>query len=113
MNREQRRKLEKQLVAKGATREQAKMLIQIHTDKGSLKEGDRVRLNMKSILEQPDYANMNPKYKQWVEDNKDKVFTVEYDEKHGENSTLVCLREDESDPRWLFWVGNLEKVSGE
>lgn len=113
MNREQRRKLIKEFEKTGLTNAQAKRLLEIHEApdlKGSFKEGDRVRLNVKSIQEHPDYPNMNPMYKQWVGNNKDKEFTVEYDEKQDDNPTLVCLKEDTTDPKWLWWVGNLEKV---
>ena len=42
--------------------------------------------------------------------NKDTVFTVEYDEKYKNKPSLVCLKEDTTDPKWLFWVGDLIEV---
>ena len=113
LNREQRRKLIKKFEKSGLSNAQVKRLLEINEApdlRGSLKEGDKVRLNVKSIQEHPDYQKMNPKYKQWIDSNKDKEFTVKYDPKYIDNPTLVCLEEDDTDPKWLFYVGDLEKV---
>jgi len=114
MNREQRRKLIKEFEKTGLTSAQAKRLLEIHEApdlKGNLKEGDRVKLNLKSIQEHPDWHTMNPKWKQFVEDNKDVVFTVEYDKDKKDNPSMVCLTEDTTDPKWLWYVGDLERVN--
>ncbi|RKJ76635.1 hypothetical protein D7X33_14065 [Butyricicoccus sp. 1XD8-22] len=63
---------------------------------------------METIQRHPDYPNLSEKYREFVETHEDDVFTVVFDERHGENSPLVCLKEDPCG--WLFWTGNLIKV---
>ena len=60
----------------------------------TLKEGTKVKLNYDSITNEPSYKNKTKKYKNFVEKNKNKIFTVEYDEKYKNNPILVCLKED-------------------
>ncbi len=74
-------------------------------------EGTKVKLNYESIISDVNY-NKNidsnkQKYHEFIELNKDRIFSVEYDPKFQDNPTLVCLKEDETDPKWLFWIGDL------
>lgn len=119
MNRQQRRKLH-------ITKEQCEMYDKI-TDIAKLRkaidgwkpipEGAKVKLNFSKISSQP---NWNPNtddfnhenYTRWVRDNVNKIFTVEYDAKHKVNPTQVCLKEDKTDPKWLFWEGDLIVIDG-
>lgn len=70
-------------------------------------EGIKVKLNIDRIKKDVNYPRLTDKYKIWVDNHADEVFTVEYDEKHQENPTLVCFKEDTSKPKWLFWTGDL------
>ena len=74
-------------------------------------EGTKVKLNIKQIKSHPDYERLTDKYKSWVEEHRNYIFTVEYDPKHTVNPTLLCLAEDESSPKWLFWEGDLTVVN--
>jgi hypothetical protein len=76
-----------------------------------LPEGTKVKLDVDSIKSQPDYKRLVPEYRKWVDVHADKVMTVEYDEYHKDNPIIVCLAEDETDPKWEFWVGELIVVS--
>lgn len=78
-----------------------------------LTEGDKVRLRTKQIIERKDWMKKNPKYKAFITNNHDTVFTVQFDAKFAKAHTLACLKEDTSDPKWLFWVGDLERVEHE
>ena len=116
MNREQRRTYEKKLRAKGVSKSDAENIVALKQKLDSvepLPEGQRVRLNIKSIMEHPDYERLTDRYKQFVQDNKDNVFTVEYDPQHLKNPTLVCLKEDPTPVKWIWWVGDLEIVKEE
>lgn len=114
MNREQKRKQIKMIQQKfGVSREEAEaILIRWLTPKIHLLEGTKVKLNYKEISGHPDWKKMNPEYIQFVEDNKNSVLTVEYDTlrkfKNSEDKdTFVCLREDTTEPKWMFYTSDL------
>jgi hypothetical protein len=73
-------------------------------------EGEKVRLKTKQIIERKDWATKNKKYKDFVTSNHDTVFTVHFEEKYAKSHTIACLNEDTTDPKWLFWVGDFERV---
>lgn len=113
MNREQRRTYEKNLRAKGMSKENASNIVKLKQKLDSvpwLPEGQKVRLNLKSIMSDPDYEKKQDRWKQFVQDNKDTVFTIKWDDRHRDNPVLVCLKEDPTPGKWLWWVGDLEKV---
>lgn len=87
------------------------MLIQI--DAPVFYQGDKVKLDYVKIISNPDYPRLASKYKKFVEDHKDKVFTVEYDPRHTIRPSIVCLAEDPTDPKWLWYTGHLQKVEDE
>ena len=70
--------------------------------------GDKVKLNIEVITGDQEYGRKLPAYKAFCERNANRVFTIEYVE--GMHPSVVCLAEDESDPKWLFWVGDLKAV---
>lgn len=74
-----------------------------------VKEGDKVRLNLDAIKSHPDYEQRLPEYRKFCEENVGKVFTAMFDEKL--RKSVVCLAEDTTNPKWLFWIGDLEKIS--
>lgn len=67
--------------------------------------GDKVQLNLSTIKGHPDYDKKVPAYKEFCEQNVNRIFTVEYAK--GLNPSVVCLAEDKTDPKWLFWIGDL------
>lgn len=76
--------------------------------KDSIQEGTKVKLNVKAIQGDRNYSRMTDQYKAFVEENKDTIFTVEYDEKFGKEPKIVMLKEDISDPKYYWWIGELE-----
>jgi hypothetical protein len=103
MNREQRRRLK-------LTKAQADAIDRIdrwQSSPNNLKEEDRVKLNFDQITGRTDYKTMNPKYCQFVEENKDNIFTVDDCSKEGMARNMIQLKEDST---WLFWCGDLIKV---
>lgn len=72
-------------------------------DTYSIPEGTKVKLNYESIINEPDYPKKKDRYKEFVENNKDKVFTVVYDEKYKNNPVLVSLEEDTNEVKWLWY----------
>ena len=70
-------------------------------------EGDKVKINIKQIKSYANWASLNPQYKEFVENNIDVNFTVEYDKAEEKNPNLVCLKEDTREPKFLWWDGDL------
>lgn len=113
INREQKRKYTQKLKAKGFNKQDIDLFLrykELSKTSDVLPEGINVKLDIDNIKSHPDYEKLTEKYRNWVEENKDKTFTVEYDYNKKSNPITVCLKEDESDPKWLFWVGDLKVV---
>lgn len=94
------------------SRADAKKLVEMKYSHYPLEEGTKVKLNWELIKRHPDWKIQRKDYKEWVEAHKDEVFTVEWDENRKKNDTsdkkfLVCLKEDETDPKWLFYSSTL------
>lgn len=109
MNREQRRALAKRAHENGMSRELAKTYSEIaggtgeHTKPQDFNEGDKIRLNIKEIKARKNYNRMSKMYKEFVDSAGETVYTA-----HIERTNLISLAEE---PRWLFWSGDLIKVS--
>ena len=109
MNREQRRLLKR----KGKAKEYMNNLVNKFLSKDTapfMREGTKVRLNYEKIIGDTDYPRKVERYKQFVESNRGAVFTVEYDPRHTNRPSLVCLAEDPSEVKWLWFTGDLEVV---
>lgn len=76
--------------------------------------GDKVKLDYNSIINDVDYDTFSNEYKQWITEHKDNIFTVIGNEKFKPNqnkfSSIVSLKEDNTDPKWLFSTMNLIKT---
>lgn len=113
MNREQRRKYERQLRTKGVSKEDMNLFFKmLSSSPDDFKDGDKARINVERIQSHPDYEKMNPKYKKFLEDNKESVFTVILSKK-GFNKSFVEFEEDTTEPKWLWCSDDLIKVEGE
>ena len=109
LNREERRKLKRRLRNRGISPELATELLARRIQEMNslpLQEGDVVRLNYDAIVNAPAYAQRSEAYRTFVEENRDRDFTVMYDEKHT-SGRVVLLAEDPTEPKWLWWSGDL------
>ena len=70
-------------------------------------EGTKVKIDVEKLQKEKTYNKRNVKWREFIENNKDTVFTVEYDENKKDNPKMVCLKEDTSPVKWLFFVGDL------
>ena len=77
-----------------------------------LREGERVKLNYYRIVAHPFWIDGNPIYKQFVEDNKDTIFTIEFEERQKKDKTQCVLREDTSPQKWIFNECDLVRLDG-
>jgi len=114
-NRDDVRALKKVLRRSGKTKEEADKIIDLtkvmtkafdnepqFRTKECLFEGDKVKLNIDKILAYPDWESRQEQYRDFVMDNVDTVFTVQYDEKYQSKPAVVKLLEDKSEQQWLF-----------
>lgn len=116
MNRQQRRAEVKNLQRKGVKREVAKALVEKYYTNVELEEGATVKLNYELMSRHPDWKIQRDDFKEWVTSHKDDYFTVEWDEKRkAKNSTdkkiMVCLKEDATEPKWLFHTDTLIPIA--
>lgn len=116
MNRTDRRNLAKKIkkanktLNLGLNKTQLKEYIQFKEEQMSsisLFEGDKVKIDYVGITSRVDYDKRRPEYRTFIEENKDKIFTVLYDEKYRNNPWLVSLEEDTTEPKWLFTTSDL------
>ena len=64
--------------------------------------GKKVKINVDKFKDR----NLSNRFKRFIEDNKDKVFTaiLDIDNKY---TCMYILKEDESEVKWLFFVDDL------
>lgn len=109
MNREQRRNLVKKAHKSGMSNKLAKAFAEIasgtgeHTPAQEINEGDKIRLDIDAIKARKNYAQMSEKYHAFIDNAGGMVYTA-----HVEKTNLISLKEE---PQWLFWSGDLIKVS--
>ena len=112
MNRAQNRKIKRAIISKGGNPLLAEFYQKMQKRKlpeNAFAEGDKVKLNIPLITGHPDYERLTERYRNFIENHKDDIFTVVFDKNRQVNPSLVCLKEDSDG--WLFWTGDLIKVS--
>lgn len=126
MNREEKRQFKKNAKKRGFSSSETDYLLNHKPNLPMLWEGAKVKLDTVWIRLSPDwYENKYRKeYKDWILANKDKEFTVVFDESRKQISanntirkdplfdTIVCLAEDETNPKWIFYAGDLILIPG-
>ncbi len=110
INREQKRAFVKKAQKKGVDKDIAKTYAEIFgsgagtpTPPQDIVEGEKVKLDIGKIKARRNYERMTAKYKEFIDNNIDTVFTA-----HIERKTLVSFVEE---PKWLFWSGDLIKLT--
>lgn len=108
MNREQKRAFVKSATKRGTSKSVAKAYAEIlshgftaNSAAQDIQNGDKVKLDIEKIKARVNYNVMNQKYKDFVEESADKVFTARV------KNNLVVLEENN---QWMFWSGDLIKV---
>lgn len=112
MNRSQKRSLMKSVKKRNIVKPSIMNLLFQMRNRGIepsvIKDGDKVMLNIKAIRSHPDWGILSEEYVQFVESNADTVFTAMV-ESGKYDKGFITLKEDESG--WLFWPGDVIKVS--
>ena len=76
-----------------------------------LKEGDKVKINLNRIRKNKDYKKISNKYKNFLNENKHRIFTVERPTGRLNSwKNIWSLTEDMSDPKWCFHDSDLIRV---
>lgn len=118
MSRKERRQynkdLKKRLRKDGYSKQQAAefanlMTSQFNSEK--LDAGEKVKIDYDRFLRNEAKSPQLTKFVEFVEENKDKVFTVMYEPMYEEKKMICCLEEDTSDPRWTFSPYELIRVN--
>ena len=78
-----------------------------------LKPGDKVMLDVKKVVSDPDFAQLKQEYKDYVFANANKVFTLRQEAKQSGPFSLVSFCEDEGPERKWFFTGYVKKVKNE
>lgn len=68
-------------------------------------EGSKVKLNYERIIGNTE--GKSELYLKFVEDHKDDIMTIQYDENHKDSPTIFCLEEDTNPAKWLFDISDL------
>lgn len=116
MNRQQRRAEVKNLQKRGVKRSAAQSIVEKYYNNIELEEGATVKLNYELMCRHPDWKIQRDDFKEWVTTHKDEYFTVEWDEKRKANNSkdkkiMVCLKEDTTEPKWLFHTDTLIPIA--
>ncbi len=122
MNREEKRKFRANAKKRGFTDAEVDYMFNHKPNESLLWDGAKVKLDTIWMRLSPDWYNnrLRRDYKEWVLAHKDEVFTVELDEqrktrdngKHKDYDLMVCLKEDKTNPKWLFFAGDLILLPG-
>ena len=91
----------------------ARELIENRVGKEVLAPGDKVMLDVVKMSNDPDWVNMKEEYRNFVEANANRVFTLAKEARVSGPFSFVSMEEDETDPRWLFFTGHVKKVNNE
>lgn len=75
-----------------------------------LAPGDKVTLDVKKVVEDTDFGELDQKYKDWVYANANRVFTLRSEIRRDGPFDLVSFEEDEEEPRKWFYLGYVKKV---
>ena len=68
-------------------------------------EGSKVKLNYDRIMENTE--GKSELYLKFVEEHKDDIMTIEYDDNHKDSPSIFCLAEDTNPVKWLFDISDL------
>lgn len=116
MNRQQRRLIEKNAMKEqDISRANAKKLVYLSglRDKENapdIPDGTAVKIDAARILSV--HGKKNPKYLEFIKENRGKLFHVSRDDPKATN-TIVVLEEDPTEIKWLFHVSDLIVVKEE
>ena len=122
MGRKERRELERKVKHLAKTKpwelnafirdEYSREVIESRMNDEILAPGDKVMFNLKKIAADPEYEKFKPEYRDYIINHAGDVFTLRQEAKQEGAFGLVSFIEDETEPRWMHYLGHLKKVKG-
>ena len=73
--------------------------------------GDKVMFNLAKIAADPEYDKFKQEYKDYVLSHANDVFTLRKEAKQKDIFGLVSFEEDDTEPKWMHYLGHLKKVN--
>lgn len=123
MGRKERRELERKVKHLAKTKpwelnalirdEYSREVIESRMNDEILAPGDKVMFNLKKIAADPEYEKFKPEYRDFIINHAGDVFTLRQEAKQDGAFGLVSFVEDETEPRWMHYLGHLKKVKSE
>lgn len=120
MGRKERRELERKVRHLAKTKpwelnafirdEYSREIIESRMNDEILAPGDKVMFNLKKIAADPEYEKFKPEYRDYIINHVGDVFTLRQEAKQDGPFGLVSFIEDETEPRWMHYLGYLKKV---
>ena len=121
MNRKERRELERKVrhiqktkpwELQAMIRDQyPKEVIENRIGKDTFAPGDKVMLDVQKVMDDINYGQMKQEYKEFIQSHANEVFTLSKVAKMSGPFAAVSFEEDETDPKWMFFIGHLKKVN--
>lgn len=90
--------------------EYSRELVESRLSNEILAPGDKVMFNLTKIAADPDFEKFKPEYRDFIFNHAGDVFTLRKEAKQNGAFGLVSFEEDESQPRWMHYLGHLKKV---
>lgn len=75
-----------------------------------LAPGDKVMLDVRRIMSDPDWPHFKLEYQQFVIEHAGDVFTLKKEARQQGPFSFVSFEEDTTDPKWLWFTGFVRKV---
>jgi len=77
-----------------------------------IQEGQKVKLDYDKIKSHPDYNRLEEKYKSYIENHKNKITSVVFDNKYKDHN-IVALDNGKYVSEWRFYIGDLIVIKDE
>lgn len=75
-----------------------------------LEDGVTVKLKYDEITTRSFYPKLMPRYREWVEENKDTIFLIWHNPKYSDRPDLTSLSKDGQKQIWLLTYDDIEEV---
>ena len=85
-------------------------LVESRLNDNVLAPGDKVMFNLKKIALDPEYDKFKPEYRDYIINHAADVFTLRKEARQDGPFGLVSFEEDETEPKWMHYLGHLKRV---
>lgn len=121
MGRKERRKMERKVKHLQKTKpwelqamvrdEYSREIIESRMNNEILAPGDKVMFDLKKLAADPEFEKFKLEYRRYIINHAGDVFTLRKEAKQQGPFGLVSFVEDETEPKWMHYLGHLKKVN--